>query len=406
MNQNIEYIRSLFPALDQQVYGKPLVYFDNAATTLKPVSVIDEMKRFYEHENSNIHRGTHFLSQIATEKFEQSRQFVASYINAQSAEEVIFVRGATEGINLVAHSFAADHIKKGDEILISALEHHSNIVPWQMVCEEKGAQLKVIPVLDNGSLHLQEFQNLLCEKTKIVAITHISNALGIINPIQEMIAIAHAQNIPVLIDGAQGIVHSAVDVQKLDCDFYCFSGHKIYGPMGIGVVYGKKKWLESMPPYQGGGEMIKEVTFEKTTYNDLPFKFEAGTPNVSAVLGLQKALELVQQTGMNFIRQHEMELLDYATEKLLEIGGIIIYGTHPKKSGVLSFLADGVHPYDLGVLLDKQGIAVRTGHHCAQPLMNRFGIPGTVRASFAMYNTMQEVDVFITALNKAISMLR
>jgi len=399
-------VRPQFPALEQTVYGKPLVYFDNAATTLKPSSVINELKRFYEHENSNIHRGAHYLSNLATEAYEHSRDYVAKYINARESSEIIFVRGTTEGINLVAQSFGRAFIENGDEIIISGLEHHSNIVPWQMLCEEKGAILKIIPVLDNGSLDMQVFQSLFSSKTKLLALTHISNALGIINPVKAMIQTAHSHNVAVLIDGAQGIVHTQVDVQQLDCDFYCFSGHKIYGPMGIGVVYGKREQLEKMPPWQGGGEMIKEVSFEKTTYNDIPFKFEAGTPNVSGVLGLRKALEFINETGIISIRQHEDHLLNYATESIMQIDGIKIFGTHPKKTGVLSFLVDGIHPYDVGVLLDKLGIAVRTGHHCAQPLMERFKIPGTVRASFAVYNTTQEIDVFIEALKKTILMLR
>lgn len=406
MSLNIEQIRDDFPALKQTVYGKPLIYFDNAATTLKPSSVIEEVKRFYEHENSNIHRGTHYLSQIATEAFESARQYIAEYINAASSNEIIFVRGATEGINLVAHSFSKTFISQGDEILISGLEHHSNIVPWQIACEEKGASLKVIPVLDNGSLDLTMLDTLITEKTRILAITHVSNALGIINPVRDIIRVAHSRNIPVLVDGAQGIVHSRVDVKDLDCDFYCFSGHKLYGPMGIGVLYGKVEYLEQMPPYQGGGEMIRDVSFEKTTYNDLPFKFEAGTPNVSAVSGLRKAIEYVSSVGINNIRQHEDSLLEYLTDRIREIPEIAIYGIHPRKTGVLSFNHGKIHPYDLGVLLDKMGVAVRTGHHCAQPLMDRFGIPGTVRVSLAMYNNMNDADIFITSLIKAIQMLQ
>jgi cysteine desulfurase / selenocysteine lyase len=403
---NIEQIRADFPALKQTVYGKPLVYMDNAATTLKPSPVIEELKRFYEHENSNIHRGTHYLSQIATEAFEQARQFIADYINAGSPQEIIFVRGATEGINLVARSFSQKFFTPGDEVIISGLEHHSNIVPWQMACNETGAKLKVIPVLDNGSLDLSKLNDLITSRTKIIAVTHISNALGIINPVREIIELAHSRNVPVLIDGAQGIVHTRVDVQHLDCDFYCFSGHKLYGPMGIGVLYGKSEYLAQMPPYQGGGEMISDVSFEKTTYNELPFKFEAGTPNVSAVLGLRKAIEYIDAIGIDRIRQHEDHLLDYLTDKVKQIPGMQIYGTHPKKAGVLSFLVNEIHPYDIGVLLDKMGIAVRTGHHCAQPLMDRFGIPGTVRLSLAMYNTKSEIDQFCEALEKTIEMLQ
>lgn len=406
MSINANAIRSEFPALKQTVFGKPLIYFDNAATTLKPSAVIDEIKRYYEHENSNIHRGTHYLSQIATEAYEETRKFTADFLNARSSSEIIFVRGTTEGINLVAQSFSKAFISNGDEIIISGLEHHSNIVPWQMVCEERGSKLKVIPVLENGSLDLTRFDELITDRTKIVAVTHISNALGIINPIKDIIEASHARNVPVLIDGAQGIVHSEVDVQKLDCDFYCFSGHKFYGPMGIGVVYGKKELLEQIPPYQGGGEMISSVSFEETTYNDIPFKFEAGTPNVSAVLGLRKAIEFTQKLGIFNIRQHENQLLDYMTDRIHGMQDITIYGTHPKKSGVISFIVKDIHPYDLGVLMDKQGVAVRTGHHCAQPLMDRFQIPGTVRASFAVYNTKEEIDVFMEALEKSISILR
>ncbi len=404
MSLNIEQIRSEFPALKQTVYGKPLIYFDSAATTLKPASVIAEVKRFYEQENSNIHRGIHYLSQVATEEFESARNYIAEFIIAGSSNEIIFVRGATEGINLVAQSFSKAFLKQGDEILISGLEHHSNIVPWQIACMEKGALLKVIPVLDNGSLDLSELDRLITEKTRIIAVTHISNALGIINPVKEIISFAHSRNVPVLIDGAQGIVHSKVDVQNLDCDFYCFSGHKLYGPMGIGVLYGKKELLEKMPPYQGGGEMIRDVSFEKTTYNDLPFKFEAGTPNVSAVLGLRKAIEFISNVGIYNIRQHEDILLEYLTQKISEIPGIQILGTHPRKAGVLSFYHEKIHPYDIGILLDKMGIAVRTGHHCAQPLMDRFGIPGTVRVSIAMYNSINDAEIFIKSLSKVIQM--
>ncbi len=406
MSLDLKVIRSEFPALNQMVYGKPLVYLDNAATTLKPRSVINEIKRYYENENSNIHRGTHYLSQVATEAYENARQYIADYLNARFASEIIFVRGTTEGINLVAQSFSKAFIGKGDEIIISGLEHHSNIVPWQMVCEERGSVLKIIPVLDNGSLDLSGFDELISQRTKIVAVTHVSNALGIINPVRDIISAAHARNIPVLIDGAQGIVHSDADVQNLDCDFYCFSGHKFYGPMGIGIVYGKKELLEQLPPYQGGGEMISQVSFEKTTYNEIPFRFEAGTPNVSAVLGLQKAIEFVQNIGMINVRQHESQLLEYMSERLHDLQDITIYGQHPKKTGVVSFLVKDIHPYDLGVLLDKMGVAVRTGHHCAQPLMERFQIPGTVRASFAVYNTREEIDIFIDTLEKSIHMLR
>jgi len=406
MIYNIDSIRKEFPALKQQVYGKQLVYFDNAATTLKPQCVIDEIKRYYEHENSNIHRGTHYLSQKATEAFEETRQYIARYLNAMHMHEIVFVRGATEGINLIAHSFSEAFLKEGDEIIISTLEHHSNIVPWQMVCEKRKTKLKIIPLLQDGSIDIEAYKNLFSEKSKLVAITHISNALGVITPLKELVKIAHQHNVPVMVDGAQGIVHTNIDVQELDCDFYCFSGHKIYGPMGIGVLYGKEKWLDTMPPYQGGGEMIKDVSFEKTTWNSLPFKFEAGTPNVSAVLGLRKAIEFVEQIGISQIEKYESNLLEYITDIVKSIEDITIYGTSAQKSGVLSFNIEGVHPYDIGVLLDKMGIAVRTGHHCAQPLMSYFSIPGTVRASFGMYNTIEEIDVFINGLRKSIQMLK
>jgi cysteine desulfurase/selenocysteine lyase len=406
MIYNIDSIRKEFPALKQQVYGKQLVYFDNAATTLKPQCVIDEIKRYYEHENSNIHRGTHYLSQKATEAFEETRQYIARYLNAMHMHEIVFVRGATEGINLIAHSFSEAFLKEGDEIIISTLEHHSNIVPWQMVCEKRKTKLKIIPLLQDGSIDIEAYKNLFSEKSKLVAITHISNALGVITPLKELVKIAHQHNVLVMVDGAQGIVHTNIDVQELDCDFYCFSGHKIYGPMGIGVLYGKEKWLDTMPPYQGGGEMIKDVSFEKTTWNSLPFKFEAGTPNVSAVLGLRKAIEFVEQIGISQIEKYESNLLEYITDIVKSIEDITIYGTSAQKSGVLSFNIEGVHPYDIGVLLDKMGIAVRTGHHCAQPLMSYFSIPGTVRASFGMYNTIEEIDVFINGLRKSIQMLK
>ncbi len=406
MSYNIDYIRSCFPALRQKVYGRQLVYFDSAATTLKPDVVIEEIKRYYEHENSNVHRGFHYLSRLATEAFEHTREYISEFLNARHAKEIIFTKGATEGINLIANSFGKTFINKNDEIIISGLEHHSNIVPWQMVCEERGALLKIIPVLDDGSLDIKKLDELITKKTKIISVTHISNVLGTIIPIENIIEISHRRNIPVVIDGAQGIVHSRIDVQKLDCDFYCFSGHKLYGPMGSGVIYGKHELLEQMVPYQGGGEMIKDVRFEKTTYNELPFKFEAGTPIVSSVLGLRKAIEFIQTVGIENILQHENNLIEYATEQISRIIDIIIYGTSRPKSAVLSFVVKDIHPSDLGILMDKMGIAVRTGQHCAQPLMDRFNIPGTVRASFAMYNTIQEIDIMIESLKKAIKMLK
>ena len=393
-------IRADFPILQQKVHGKPLVYFDNAATNQKPQCVIDTIANYYSNENSNIHRGVHSLSQKATLAFENARETVKNFINANSSSEIIFTRGTTESINLVAQSFGKKFINQGDEVIISAMEHHSNIVPWQMICEEKGAILKVIPFFENGELNMKAFEDLLSEKTKIIAVTHVSNALGTINPIKEIITKAHEYNIPVLIDGAQGIAHSPVDVQDLDCDFYCFSGHKIYAPMGIGVLYGKAKWLDAMPPYHGGGEMIKVVTFEKTTYNDLPFKFEAGTPNVGDALALETALNYVSELGIENISKYEDDLLQYATNEVSKIDGIRIYGTAKHKSAVLSFLIGNIHPFDAGTIIDHFGVAVRTGHHCAQPLMDIYKIQGTIRASFAFYNTKAEIDVLITAVKK------
>lgn len=402
---DVKKIRKDFPILDLKVYGKQLVYFDNAATTQKPQSVIDALVHYYSKENSNIHRGVHFLSQQATVAYEEMRKKIQQYINAKESHEIIFTRGTTESINLVASSFGERYIKKGDEVIISGMEHHSNIVPWQMICEKKQAKLKVIPINEQGELEIDSFEKLLNEKTKIIAITHASNVLGTINPIKTIIEKAHQLNIPVLIDGAQGISHLEVDVQKLDCDFYCFSAHKMYGPMGVGVVYGKENLLNEMPPYQGGGEMIKEVTFEKTTYNELPFKFEAGTPNVGDALAFGAALDYISAIGINNMHDYENHLLNHATKKLQEVGGVKIFGLVEKKTSVLSFILDNSHPFDAGVLLDKQGIAVRIGHHCAQPIMDRYKIPGTIRASFAVYNTIEEIDIFIEALKKAKQML-
>ena len=397
--------REDFPILEQQVYKKPLVYLDNAATTQKPQVVIDAMKRYYETINSNIHRGVHCLSQQATEEFEIARRCVQQFINAAHDYEVIFTRGATESINLVASCFGRTFIGEGDEIIISAMEHHSNIVPWQFLCEERGAKLKVLPFDDDGVLCLDQLESLITPRTKIVAVTHVSNTLGTCNPVADIIRIAHAHSVPVMLDGAQAVAHQPVDVQALDCDFYCFSGHKMYGPMGIGVMYGKEAWLNQMKPYQGGGEMISTVTFEKTTYNELPFKFEAGTPAVGDAIGLRTAIEYMQQIGIQNIARHEEELLQYATEKLQQINGLRIYGRAPHKAAVISFLIGNLHPYDVGVLLDHQGVAVRTGHHCTQPIMDRFGIPGTVRASFALYNTREEVDALVAAVERATNML-
>lgn len=398
--------REDFPILSQLVYKKPLIYFDNAATTQKPNVVIDGLAQYYQTINSNIHRGVHCLSQQATEEFELARKAVQRFINAPHDYEIVFTRGATESINLVAASFGRTYIQADDEIIISEMEHHSNIVPWQFLCEDRGARLRVLPFSDNGELRLEQLEELITSKTKIIALTHVSNTLGTINPVREIIRIAHSHNIPVMVDGAQAVAHSAVDVQELDCDFYCFSGHKMYAPMGIGIMYGKEKWLREMKPYQGGGEMISTVTFEKTIYNDLPFKFEAGTPAVGDVIGLRKAIEYMQQTGIQRIADYEQELLSYATEELRKIPGLRIIGEAAHKAAVVSFLVGEIHPYDMGVLLDHQGVAVRTGHHCTQPIMDHFHIPGTVRASFALYNTKEEIDTLVRAVEKAAQMLQ
>lgn len=399
-------IRSQFPILNQTVYGKPLVYFDNAATTQKPQCVIDTLCDYYKSLNSNIHRGAHYLASQATEQYEQTRRKVKEFINARHSHEIVFTRGTTESINLVASSFSQRFIGKGDEVVVSAMEHHSNIVPWQLACERQGATLRVIPFDDQGILDLDAFAALLNERTRIVAVTNVSNTLGTVNPIAEIIRIAHSRDIPVLVDGAQAISHRKVDVQQLGCDFYCFSGHKMYGPMGVGVMYGREELLEQMPPYQGGGEMIKDVTFERTTYNELPFKFEAGTPAVGDVLGLGTAIDFISQIGIGAIAAIEKELTDYATGQLQQIEGLRIYGTAPDKTSVISFLIGNAHPYDVGTLLDKLGIAVRTGHHCTQPIMDRYGIPGTVRASFAVYNTRDEVDTLCAAIRRIAPMLQ
>ena len=397
--------REDFPILNQQINNRPLVYLDNAATTQRPTCVINSLSEYYNTINSNIHRGVHHLSQLATSKFEESREAVRAFINAKSSHEIVFTRGTTDSINLISASYGKRFISSGDEIIISEMEHHANIVPWQFVCEERGAKLKVISIDDSGVLDLEAFRQLISPKTKMVAVAHVSNTLGTINPIKEIISIAHGHNVPVMVDGAQAISHETVNVQELDCDFYCFSGHKMYAPMGVGVMYGKEKWLEAMPPYQGGGEMIKKVTFEHTTYNELPFKFEAGTPSVADVLGLKVAIDYINSIGKPSIAAYENELLTYATSEMLKIEGVRIIGTAPHKSAILSFLLDGLHPYDVGVILDQLGIAVRTGHHCTMPLMDRFGIPGTVRASFAMYNTIEEVDRLVEAVRKAKMML-
>ena len=401
----MENVRELFDILNTSVYGKPLIYFDNAATTQKPRSVVETLTGYYTTLNSNIHRGAHYLSTTATEAYEQSRRKVQSFINAKYSHEIVFTRGTTEGINLVASSFAKRFLMDGDEIIISGMEHHSNIVPWQMACEAKNAKLKIIPFTDEGVLDMQAFEGLFSSHTKLVAVNHVSNTLGTINPIKDIVAYAHKQGVPVLIDGAQGISHIAVDVQDIDCDFYCFSGHKMYAPMGVGVMYGKETMLNELPPYQGGGEMIKDVSFEKTTYNELPFKFEAGTPSVGDVLGLKTAIEFMENIGIDNIANHEKQLLNYAVEQMRAVEGIRFIGTAPNKTSVVSFLVGDSHPYDVGTLLDKLGVAVRTGHHCTQPIMERYGIPGTVRASFAIYNTMEEIDEFVKALKRIAPML-
>jgi len=393
-------VRGDFPILRREVNGKPLVYLDNAATAQKPQLVIDTLDRFYREENSNVHRGVHFLSQLATEEYEKARVAVQRFLNAAEPREIIFVRGTTEGINLVASSFGRSNVRSGDEILISAMEHHSNIVPWQMLCEEKGAVLRVIPVNDAGELRLDEFEKLLSPKTKLVAVVHLSNALGTLNPVRPIIEMAHRRGIPVLLDGAQAAPHLKVDVRELDCDFYAFSGHKLYGPTGIGVLYGKARLLEAMPPYQGGGEMISSVTFEKTTYNTIPNKFEAGTPHVAGAIGLTAAIDYVSALDREAVEAYEHELLSYATEALRQIPGLRIIGTAREKAGVISFVLDGIHPHDIGTIVDQEGIAIRTGHHCAQPVMDRFGVPATARASLAFYNTKEEIDALVNSLHK------
>lgn len=398
-------IRADFPILTEKVYNKDLIYFDNAATTQKPRCVVEKIEQSYYHSNANIHRGTHYLSIIATEAHEAARSAVAAFIHAGKREEIVFTRGTTEAINLVASSFGEAFCHAGDEIIISVLEHHSNIVPWQMLCERKGMKLRIIPMNNKGELDLSVYAALLNEKTRLVSVAHVSNVLGTVNPVAEMIQIAHKKNIPVLIDGAQAVPHIFVDVQALDADFYVFSGHKIYGPTGIGALYGKEKWLNAIPPYQGGGEMIQSVTFEKTTYNELPFKFEAGTPDYIGSTALAEALHYVQEIGIKNIADYEHELVLYATQRMNEIEGMRIIGTADHKSSVISFLVGNIHPYDLGMLLDKLGIATRTGFHCAQPLIDKLGIPGTVRISFAFYNTKDEIDTFINALKRVVTML-
>ena len=397
---DVKRIREDFPILKQKVHGKPLVYLDNAATSQKPAPVIDAILRFYTHDCSNVHRGVHLLSERATEEYEGVRIKIKRFLNASDSREIVFVRGATEGINLVAQTYGRQHVQAGDEILITAMEHHSNIVPWQMLCEEKNAVLRVAPINERGELIMEEFEKLLNARTRLVAVAHVSNALGTINPVRQIIQRAHAMNVPVLVDGAQATPHMKVDVQELGCDFYTFSGHKVFGPTGIGALYGKAELLEAMPPFQGGGDMISSVTFEKTIYNVVPYKFEAGTPNIADVYGLGAALDYVNQIGIANITSYEHALLTYATEAIQQIPGVRIIGTAREKAGVISFILEGIHAHDVGTILDREGIAVRTGHHCAQPVMDRFGVPATVRASLAFYNTKQEINSLASGIQR------
>lgn len=404
-NFNVREIREQFPALRQQVYGKNLIYFDNGATSQKPQLVLDAINKFYSKENANIHRGVHFMSQKATTEYEESRKRIQRYINARKSEEIIFTKGTTDGINLVASSFG-ELLKTGDEIIISAMEHHSNIVPWQMLCMRKGLSLRVAPISEKGELLMETFKQMLSKKTKLVAITQISNTLGTVNPIKDIVSAAHAVGAKVLVDGAQSIQHMKIDVKEMNCDFYVFSSHKVFGPTGIGVLYGKEELLDAMPPYQGGGDMISRVTFERTTYNELPFKFEAGTPHIAGGICLGKAFEFLESIDLKAAEEHERSLAKYAEDILDTFEGLKIIGEAKNKTSVVSFSVKGIHPFDIGTLLDKQGIAVRTGHHCTQPLMDFFKIPGTVRASFAFYNTKQEIDTFVEALEKSLNMLK
>ncbi|MGE5402939.1 MAG: SufS family cysteine desulfurase [Ignavibacteriales bacterium] len=402
---DVEKIRQDFPILQRMIKGKPLVYLDNAATTQKPFTVIDTVRDYYSMLNSNVHRGVHYLSEQSTLAYEDARLKVKEFLNAISACEIVFTRGATEAINLVAWTYGRTHIGEGDEIIISAMEHHANIVPWQMLCEEKKAKLRVIPITDEGELIMEEYDKLLNDRTKFVSIVQISNSLGTVNPVREIIEKAHKRNIPVLIDGAQGVAHTKVDVQKLDCDFYVFSGHKLFGPTGIGALYGKAELLQAMPPYQTGGDMIRSVTFEKTIFNDIPNKFEAGTPNIAGAIGLGAAIDYMTYLQMEEVAIHEKGLLEYATEKLLEVKGLNIIGTARNKASLISFVLDNIHPHDIGTILDSEGIAIRTGHHCCQPVMQRFCIPATARASFAFYNTKEEIDKLIYGIHKVIKVL-
>lgn len=401
---DINKVREDFPILSRQIYGKPLVYFDNGATTQKPLCVLDAMRNEYLNVNANVHRGVHYLSQQATDLHEAARETVRKFINAPKVEEVIFTRGTTESLNLVVSSFGDRFLSEGDEVIVSVMEHHSNIVPWQLLAAKKGIAIKVIPMTDEGDVIIEEYEKLFNEKTRIVSITQVSNVLGTINPVKEMIRIAHEHEVPVMVDGAQSTPHMKVDVQDLDCDFFAFSGHKIYGPTGIGVLYGKEKWLDEMPPYQGGGEMIESVSFEKTTFEKLPFKFEAGTPDYVATHGLATALNYVTELGLDNIFAHEQELTRYAMEQMKEIPGMRLFGTSQHKDAVISFLVGDIHHLDMGTLLDRLGIAVRTGHHCAEPLMHRLGISGTVRASFALYNTKEEVDALVAGIKRVSQM--
>jgi cysteine desulfurase / selenocysteine lyase len=397
---DVQAVRRDFPILHHPVHGRPLVYLDNAATTQKPQAVIDRISRFYTHENANVHRGVHVLSERATDAYEQARETVRRFLRATDRQEIVFVRGTTEAINLVASSYGGAGIGRDDEVLITAMEHHSNIVPWQILCEEKGAHLRVVPINDAGELLIDEFETLISDRTKIVGVVHVSNALGTVNPIADIVRIAHSRGVPVIVDGAQAVAHMRVDVQALDCDFYTFSGHKIFGPTGIGVLYGKAALLDAMPPYQGGGDMISSVSFERTLYNVLPYKFEAGTPNIAGAVGLAAALEYVETLGLDRIAAYERELLAYGTDALLQVPGLRLTGTAADKASILAFVFDGVHPHDIGTILDREGVAIRTGHHCCQPLMDRLGVPATARASLALYNTREEIDALAKALDK------
>jgi cysteine desulfurase/selenocysteine lyase len=398
-------VRSDFPILGRKVRGRPLTYLDNAATTQKPQVVIDAITRYYVEYNANVHRGVHLLSELASEAYENARRTIARYFNAADARQIVFTRNATESINLVAHAFGRSHVSAGDEVLISAMEHHSNIVPWQLLCDERGARLRVAPINDLGELELDGFEALLNDRTKIVAVTHMSNALGTVNPVADIVRLAHSRGVPVLLDGSQAAYHMAVDVQALDCDFYVATGHKLYGPTGIGVLYGKQAILESMPPFLGGGDMIRTVTFEKSTWAELPHKFEAGTPDICGAIALGVAIEYIQSVGLDRISAHEQSLLEYGTEQLQTIEGLQLIGTARRKASILSFVLDGIHPHDIGTVVDREGVAVRTGHHCAQPVMQRFGVPATARASLAMYNTREDIDALVLALAKARELL-